>query len=224
MPTAKLTNRCIQAVKRQARASGKREIVIWDEVQKGFGCSVSGKGKASWLVKKRLGEGGRKARTVWHVFGNLEEINLEEARDRARTLISEIREGIDLKEVRKRTRETQHAAYKSGKLKDVFQAYYERNSQPGRYWLEVKRRFEAEIIPTLGSSKIIANVTKQDIRALIDIKEAKTKAGARLTFAALRPFFRWCVSRDLITLSPTEGLSARSSTRAREIACLAILR
>ena len=215
MPSLKLTKRDLERARKQAVANGLPSI-LWDSELKGFGCRVSPLGKISWLISKRLGAGGSKAKRVWQVFGDLETMPLEEARDHALGLIRETITGVDLGHKKRQQRKVEHAAFASGKLKDVFEAYHKRISEPGRYWKEIERLFRVEIMPVLGEQTILSNITKRDIRSLIENKEDKSPAVARFMFAVLRPFFKWAIERELIAVSPIDGLSAPKLSPVRD--------
>ena len=215
MGTVKLTRREIDASRAQARRTGVA-VVLWDEDLKGFGCRVAPSGKASWLVKKLLGTGGRGSKAVKHVFGDYAETNPDKARDQAIALIGDIRKGVDLTDRKRQDRKAQREVFKSGKLQDVADTYIKRRTEPGRFWSELEGRFKREIIPTLGKNTLVAKITKADIRHLIESKEEKYPVAARTMFEALRPFFKWCVERDLITVSPLANLQPPAIAEARD--------
>ena len=212
MPTVRLTKRNIEAAMRSQRARAEhetpaREVILWDDQLKGFGLRLSRSGRAYWLVLMRIGAGGTEAKFSKKYFDDYESLAPDKAREKASGLLFEIKSGTDLKEKTRVERRKALEVYASGKLKDVWKKYYEKQHKPGRYWHEVKRRFEIEIIPFLKPDTLVSNVSKKDIISLLDAKEIITRSGARLHYAALSPFFRWCVEREIITQSPMMGLS-----------------
>ena len=215
MPTRKLTKREIESKRAEASRTGSA-VVLWDQDLKGFGCRVSASGKASWLVKKLLGAGGREARTVKHVFGDYEEMSLDKARDEAIKLIAEIRSGVDLSQRKRQVRSEQTKVQQSGAFGPVVELYLKRKSQPGRFWSELEGRFEREIIPKIGKDTLVASITKANIRHLIETKEDTHPGAARTLFESLRPFFKWCVERDIIVVSPMQDLSPPPIPDARD--------
>lgn len=215
MPTLKLTKREIESARSKASRACSA-VILWDQDLKGFGCRVATSGRASWLVKKMLGAGGREAKTVKYVFGDYEEMNLDKARDEAIRLIGEIRSGVDLSQRKRQVRSEQHKVQQSGAFRSVVELYLQRNTQPGRFWPELAGRFEREIIPKIGKDTPIVSITKTDIRHLIETKEDTHPGAARTLFEALRPFFKWCVERDIITSSPMQDLSPPPVPEARD--------
>ncbi|WP_052699129.1 site-specific integrase [Hyphomicrobium sp. 99] len=205
---AKLTRQAIEKAYRSRVVA-----TLWDADLRGFAFRISPKGKASWLVKRRLGEGGRNAKQILFVFGEYPVMDLDAARTEALKLIASIAEGVNPQNDKRRLKNKQHEAYANGKLRDVFQLWFEKHAKPdtnppkGAYWYEVRRRFNVEVIPKLGSETLVGDITRKDITALIDNKERITKSGARQVFNAMRPFFKWCLSRDIIPIDPMDSLT-----------------
>jgi integrase len=194
----------------------KRKAVVWDNESKGFGVRIYPSGAASWVVVKRLGAGGRGSKLVWHVVGSYSALTYKEAKKKARSKLNEISEGSDPSEKKRKDRIKGLEVYKSGKLEDVVSRYFQKNAKHGRYWKELRQRFDRQIIPTIGATTLVANITKHELRVLLDNKEKETQSGARLTFAALSPFFKWCVSHEIIQSNPLASLLAPETQENRE--------
>lgn len=212
----KLTNKLIERTVRTGTAT-----TLWDTSLKGFAFRLSAKGKGSWLIVRRLGEGGSKAKQVWYVFGEYPVMDLDAATTEAHKLIASIADGINPQNEKRKTRNKQHEAFANGKLKDVYQQWYEKHraddwETPGTYWYEVGRRFNVEILPKLREQTLVSDISKSDITTLIDNKERLTKSGARQVFNAMRPFFKWMRARELIQIDPMDGLSPPDPTEARD--------
>lgn len=212
----KLTNKLIERTVRTGTAT-----TLWDTSLKGFAFRLSAKGKGSWLIVRRLGEGGSKAKQVWYVFGEYPVMDLDAATTEAHKLIASIADGINPQNEKRKTRNKQHEAFANGKLKDVYQQWYEKHraddwETPGTYWYEVGRRFNVEVLPKLREQTLVSDISKSDITTLIDNKERLTKSGARQVFNAMRPFFKWMRVRELIPFDPMEGLSPPDPTEARD--------
>ena len=209
-----ITVRDIEAARARASKTSKA-VMLWDDDLRGLGCRVAPSGKASWLVKKRLGAGGRQAKIIKHVFADAEEYKPDKARDVAVSLFADIRSGVHLNKQKQETRVEQTKA-SSLTFDSVVRDYLKRKSKPGRFWSELAGRFEREIIPALGKETQVAAITKADIRKLIEAKEETHPVAARTLFEVLRPLFKWCVSRDIITVSPMADLSPPPIPEARE--------
>ncbi len=213
--TMTITRRAIETARTQSAQTGK-PIVLWDDNLKGFGCRVSPSGSAVWLLKKRLGKGGRGSKQVLNAFRDYNEASPTEARAEALKIIAEIRDGIDPAEKTRKTRIVQHSVYQSGKLSDVVDAYIKKHATPGRYWTETARLLNKGLVAKLGKDTLVANVTRSDIRSIIDAKEDATPGAARTLFAAIRHLFKWCASRELIAASPCDGLTPPKNLPSRD--------
>lgn len=229
MATVKITKRNIEGLRKQAAAdvkvTGAREAIVWDEELAGLGLRVGASGVASWLIYKRLGSGGKGAKQIRSVFATYGEIpDPEKARDKARPIIEDIRNGIDPNARKRQAQFTEAIQYRDGKLKDLWEAWLSKSRARGKtkrikssdYWYGVERLGLVEILPVLGSDALIYTITKSQVRKLIEDKEAKSPAVARMIFAALRPFFLWCVEREAITCSPMSELSQPEKVKARD--------
>lgn len=100
-------------------------------------------------------------------------------------------------------------------LHDVALSYFLEKPLHERYWGELQTRFFSEIIPILGTYRLISSITKKDIRLLLDYKK-RYPAARRTMYDGLRPFFRWCVEYDYIPVSPMEGMSPPPASAKRD--------
>ncbi|HVJ76953.1 MAG TPA: tyrosine-type recombinase/integrase [Hyphomicrobium sp.] len=212
----KLTNKLIERTVNKGEAT-----TLWDQSLRGFAFRLSPNGKAVWLIKRRLGEGGRNAKQVLFVFGEYPVMDLDDATTEAHKLIASIAAGINPQNEKRKKKNKQHEAYANGKLKDVYTQWYAKHraddwETPGTYWYEVGRRFNVEVLPKLRDQTLVSDISKSDITTLIDNKERITKSGARQVFNAIRPFFKWCASRELIPFDPMDGMTPPEPSEARE--------
>jgi len=212
----KLTNKLIERTVNKGEAT-----TLWSVSLRGFAFRLSPNGKAVWLIKRRLGEGGRNAKQILFVFGEYPVMDLDDATVEAHKLIASIAAGINPQNEKRKKKNKQHEAYANGKLKDVYQQWYAKHRDddwetPGTYWYEVGRRFNVEVLPKLGALTLVSDISKSDITTLIDNKERLTKSGARQVFNAMRPFFKWMRAREIIPFDPMEGLSAPDPQEARD--------
>jgi len=224
----KLTKRNVESLRKEAieslKQSGKRELIYWDESLTGLGLRIGKSGKASWIVYKRLGKGGTGAKQVVTVFSTLGETpDPDQARDKARAILEGIRNGTDPNQTKRQARFKEATQYRDGKLKDLWDTWLSRSRARGKtkrikssdYWYGVERLGKVEILPILGTETLIHTITKAQVRKLVEDKEAKSPSVARMIFAALRPFFLWCVEREAIALSPMAELSQPKKVKAR---------
>ena len=65
-------------------------------------------------------------------------------------------------------------------------------------------------------NRTLSEVRKRDVIALVDaIRERGSPVMANRVLAAVRKFFNWCLSRELIELSPCAGVGLPTRERAR---------
>lgn len=217
MPTIKITNRNVESLVKQATkdlsASKAKELIYWDSDLAGLGLRVGPSGKASWLAKKHLGKGGRGSKLIVTAFGTLSSHTPDEARDQAQKLFEDIRNGINPNDKTRAKRAEDIEAYQNGKLSDLLDSWSAKNPKEGEYGKEVARMIKTDILPGLGASTLVRDISRKDVIKLID---SKPRGTARSLFAILRPFLKWCVEREVIAKSPIEGLSPPEPFEARD--------
>jgi integrase len=217
MPTIKITNRNAQSLVKQATkdlgATKAKELIYWDSDLAGLGLRVGPSGKASWLAKKHLGKGGRGSKLIVTAFGTLSSHTPDEARDQARKLFEGIRNGINPNDKTRAKRAEDIEAYQNGKLSDLLDSWSAKNPKEGEYGKEVARMIKTDILPALGASTLVRDISRKEVIKLID---SKPRGTARSLFAILRPFLKWCVEREVIAKSPIEGLSPPEPFEARD--------
>src|SRR5262245_49554632 len=101
-------------------------------------------------------------------------------------------------------------------LASAAKEYFSGKPTGERYWRELQRRFETEILPALGTYRLVSAISKQDIRDLLKKKAKRYPAAARTMWDGLRPFFKWCASEDYTDHSPMADLLPPSLSPARD--------
>jgi len=205
MATAKLTVHRIGQETKQAKASGKA-VYLWDADLKGFGVRISPKGQVSWLLQKWQGGRGGKSQRVTFAAKSL-----KEAQQTALGLAVEASKGVDLPKRKALARKAKREALQAPSLSEAVAKWVRQHSQPGRYWDELEQRFDNQIIPALGKDSKVHELTKADVQSLLD-----DSGSPRLTYAALSPFLKWCMSRDFIPSNPMASILAPAPSSARE--------
>lgn len=212
MGALKLTQRNIESLKATAVRDSK-DVFGWDTEVKGFGIKASPKGAVSYVVQKSIG--GRTGKRKRIVIGHYPAKDLDTARKEAGKAVSDVHDGIDIADVKRQTK-LEQAERLTNELLPTFETYLKKKSEPGRFWPEVESIFRNHIIPALGKSTPVAAISKADVRNLIEAKEVTHPDAARNWFAFLRPFFKWCVERDIIAASPMEHLVPPKVAEARD--------
>lgn len=211
--TLRITQRAItQARKRSAAATAPQ--FLWDSEVRGFGVRISPSGSCSFVAQKWVG--GRGGRSQRITLGHYPAMDIDTARRQAAAAAGVVFDGGDLASERRKRRWATREALNTG-LKPTLELFLKRKSVPGsRYWSEVERLLMTQFVPAIGEATPIASITKQEIRLIVETKEERHPGAARSLFAALRPFFKWCVERDLIPVSPMDTLTPPSPCAARD--------
>lgn len=212
-----MTKRITQRAINQARtitAGESAPTFIWDSEVQGFGVRVSPSGSCSFVAQKWVGGRGGKSQRI--TLGHYPAMDIDTARRQAAVAAGVVFDGGDLAGERRKRRSATREALNTG-LKPTVELFLKRKGSSGnRYWRETERLLLTRFIPLFGESRPVATITKQEIRSFIEQKEERHPGAARNLFASLRPFFKWCVERDLVAVSPMDKLSSPPTGAPRD--------
>lgn len=62
----------------------------------------------------------------------------------------------------------------------------------------------------------MTDITKAKVRKIVEDKQASHPGAARTLYSALRPFFNWCVQRELLVSSPLDAVANPKPIKARD--------
>lgn len=210
----KLTQKNLDAAKSEAVGKGK-PIYVWDTDLAGFGAYVSPKGDVSFLVQKWAG--GRGGKAIRYVIGKTKNgMELPEARKLATGNIGDISKGANPVAVRRSTRQETRDRLNGTRISEALDLYIPDRAN-SRFKREKKKALQSAF-DAVGLTKTpVADITKSDVRKMIARKVDEGKqAAARNLFAALRPFFSYCVDHEIITFSPMANMSSPSPVASRD--------
>jgi integrase len=88
-------------------------------------------------------------------------------------------------------------------MSELFSRYCDGMDRTEDYVQLVRRRFANHVEPHIGKLSVLS-VTKSDIRHVMESIE--TESVRYVVFAGLRPFFKWCIEKEIIATNPTEGM------------------
>lgn len=222
MATGNITEKTVTSLSAQAKRE-ERTLMLWDKKLRGFGARASKTGRVAWLFQYWLGDKDGQAKRL--TIGDTSFMDVDAARTEAERLRGELNASrlraddgvqLDLVARRKSKRVQEREALEAPTLKDSVDLYFKRNAEPGRYWDELRQRFDRQIIPHFKADTKVAKITKAEVRHFIETKEETHQAAARMHFATLRPFFKWCVERDLMAVSPMATLATPEVGEARD--------
>lgn len=219
-----LTAKSVESI--QPNGKSRREIP--DARMPGLYLVVQPSGAKSWAVRYRHGGRPRKL-----TIGPFPAFDLKAARDRARNALDAVDEGKDpAKEKRKAKAAAKIDTPDRDLVPAVFTLFVDRYAKPkNRSWREGARLLGLQPDPAnpeqflvkKGSvawrwqDRRIGEVTKRDIIELLDdIVDRGARTTANRTLDALRTLFRWCADRDMIAISPCQGVRDPSPETVRD--------
>jgi len=199
MPSKNLTAAFVEKVK----TNGKRTD-YFDSSLAGFSLRVSESGVKSWCLSYRFS--GKWTR---YTFGTFPVIKLAEAREKARDALHDVAHGINpaIKKKAERCAET---------FDYLVHEYLERHAKAKkRSWREDERIINTDILPSFGGIRA-KDITRRDVRALLDKKAATAPIMANRVRAALRKMFNWGISAEIIDANPVFLVPAPGKEHQRE--------
>lgn len=172
---------------------------VYDAALAGFGMRVSTTGTKSWVVLSRAQN--RKTRAT---LGRYPQISLTEARKRAYSALKAMADGV-----------YNNPSNSFETFEKALDEWYLRDQQSNKSFAQVKSAMELHVRSELRNFQL-KDIKKRDIIRIIDRigETAPTQANRVLAFT--RRFFNWCVSRDLLDVSPAHGIAKYSQEISRD--------
>jgi len=171
---------------------------LYDANLAGFGIRVSPSGAKSWMAFSRNME--RKTRVT---LGRYPHMLLGQARQRAMNTLMEMADG-----------EFQRST-KLQLFEHALDDWYKKDQAQNKSFLQVKNAMELHVRPRLKDFKL-ATIEKRDIIKIIDRIAMKAPTQANRVLAFTKRFFNWCVSRDLLAISPANGIAKAKTEVSRD--------
>lgn len=178
---------------------GKSEIVQRDTEVKGFGVRVRPKGSKTYVFQYKLNGRPRKV-----TIGDTSTFTLAEARDRARRMKVEVRDGGDPASERKK-------AKAATTVKELFERRLEQADWSDSYREANRSQFERFILKRWGAWKV-SDVTSAHVEDLkYDMR--KTPAQANRVLSVVKSTFNTAVRAGQIERNPTNGVKPYQERR-----------
>lgn len=184
-----------------ATTSGQR--MLWDGELKGFGVRVAPGGTKAFVVQYRPKTGGRERRAT---LGRLGVLTVEEARQRAKTMLGQVSDHEDPVTVEQERRRGERQAQSVATLGAAFFTAMSAARKPSTV-REYARQWEKHVLPAFGKVSV-AKVAFSDVAALHRAMSTETPVGANRVHALLGSFFRYAVRQGVIAAAsnPTRGI------------------
>lgn len=208
----RLTPTAVRALQAPTSKAGKspRSWTV-DPEQPGFGVRVTSRGTKTYVLRTRLKKGGNAQRLE---IGRVGEMDLADARKKARDWLDLIRDGKDPRDVEadQRAAQIERGATTVDAILDVF---VKRHASKLRSSDQVDHAF-SYVRPRLGS-KSIYDLKRRDIVQMLDhVEEKAGPVMADRVLAHVRKAFNWQAVRDDEFSSPIVRGMAR--TKPKEMA------
>lgn len=206
MPRVKLTKGVIDAL-----PTPSKDIVYWDTGCPGFGVKVTPMGRKVFVVLYRIAGAGSRLRK--YTIGPYGRVTLNQARVTAQKVFAAKLEGRDLAS-EKRDASRRMVADRVG---DLLEAFIAQHISQNRSAPEITRMLRREVGSSWGS-RSIHEISKRDVIEVVTaIEQRGAPIAANKALKSIKTFFRWCVGRAVLDLSPADGvpLPAKQVTRDR---------
>jgi integrase len=183
-------------VARLALPEGKNEVLVFDETLPGFGVRLRAGGKKTWIAQYRIGSKQRRM-----TLGTIEAVDPDEARKRARSVISKAQLGLD-----PQTEKVEARAQAAITLGNVAEKYLLRAATKlaPRTLAETERHLRKHWLPL--SELPFQRVRRADVSAqLAEIAGANGPFAANRARASLSALFSWAIGEGLLDSNPVVG-------------------
>jgi integrase len=200
----RLTTKAVEAMR---PATERREVP--DAHMPGLYLVLQPSGARSWAVRYRHQGSSRK-----HTLGTYPAIDLKSARELAAKALRAVAEGRDpgREKIQARTKQTDSV----DSLVEEYLERHVRRSNRVRTIEEVERLFRLHILPR-WRGRLISTITKRDIIETIDrVVDNGSPTAANRVLAAVKTFFNWCVARDILAVSPVQGIKPPTPEKSRD--------
>ena len=217
MPKVTLNDK---AARRAAPEAG--QVEVWDKLLPGFGLRIAAGGARTYFVTRRVNK-----KLVRRTVGKHPALHVtrddplgpgecwpEEARKKAQAMLADMARGVDPaapppKPVGAKTPKT---------FGEVAEAYFKDPSKRGGGGLRSRGELERKVRVDLATWKDrpIAELTRADVRALINAKHATSPVSANRLLALVRRIFRWAVRDELISANPAMDIDPPAQEEERD--------
>jgi integrase len=184
-------------------------IEYFDIILPGFGLRVSSQGRRTWFARFRIR--GRKGKGSMSL-GTINDLDLADARDRAKDAFAVARKGLDPADP---IRKERHAET----FKELGERYIEDYAKKRkRSWQADERIIKRELNPAIGNMKALA-VKRADIRQILrGILDRDAPIMANRTRELARMIFSWAIDEEIggVEHNPCDGIKQPAEENSRD--------
>ena len=194
------------AVENAKPGGGRREI----SDGRGLFLVVQPSGGKSWAVRYRFN--GKPAKLT---LGKWPQVSLATARKLAADARHQVDKGGDPAGAKRQARLEQRDREADTVEHLAAQCIEQHAKRKTRSWRATERLFKTNILPP-WSGRTVHDIRKRDVIHLVEAIAADRPRTANLTFAHIRKFFGWLVERDILLVSPCQGVKAPARENPRD--------
>lgn len=216
MATGRITKRAVEAI---PLPSGGARAYLWDDVLKGFGLMVTGKGSRTYLIQYRIG--GRGSPTRRYTIGKHgSPWTADKARERAADLLEQVRRKIDPMDA-DRAKLSDAADAKEAAARLAFGSYADtfikKHAEGKRLRSagDIRSVFRRDLRPHFAD-KPITSIRRTDVQACMDKIAERSGSAANKAYSWLNKMFEFAVSRGDLSASPMLGMEPPAPKTKRE--------
>jgi integrase len=206
-----------KSARREAPATG--QVELWDKTLPGFGLRIAAGGTRTFFVMKRVG-----GKLVRRTVGRHPPLDVTkdqplrqgeywpaQARAEAARMLTDMARGIDPAPKAK-------PAVTPRTFGQVAAAYFKDPSKRGGAALRSRAELERKVRVDLGAwhDRPIAEITRADVRAVVNAKHATSPVSANRLLALIRRILRWAVREDLIPANPATDIDKPAQEEERD--------
>lgn len=171
---------------------------------RGFGLRVTAAGGKAFVLKYTI-EGRERLLTIgaWPTW------SLEAARMQAKGIRQQVDSGVDPLEKKRQRRQEPSVA-------DLAKRFCIEHGDTMRSSAEIRSYLFKGLVPEFGRVKA-KDLSRRDVRALIDEKRLKTPTAARILLAYTRSMFNWALERDIVETNPCLGIKVPASRKRTRV-------
>ena len=204
MPKRKLTEAIVARAKPDPQNQSNATF-FWDAALGNFALAVAPSGRKTYVIQYRSHHVSRRM-----TIGKADRLTLDDARKRARKLLSQVDHGQDPVLERQRQLDAEHNT-----LRAVAERYLDRAGKSLRSVAHRRSTIERLIYPTFGSWPVI-DIRRSNIVALLDkIEDENGPTAADAALAALRRALNWYATVSEDYRSPIVPGMARANGKER---------
>ena len=215
-----LTERSVQT----AKAEPGQRLELWDVRSPGLCLRVGDKGPKIWAVRYRTLDGRQPRMKLGTAGSAAGDLSLAEARDRASEVRRLARDGID-PAARKKQEKAQAEAQAIRTVGDLADSFFTK-SENGTYratragkkaeTIAGERRLWAFRLERSLGDRALDDVTRGDIRAVIEGIAEEAPIQSNRARALLRSMFNFAIREERLSTNPVSGVMALAAERARD--------